>query len=155
MTASETNPYPASGIETGELRKEGPMQALVAIIARIVLGIPFLVFGFFHLTGAAHMTGAVPPWLPAPLFWVYFTGVAMILGGLGVITDKLGAYAGLGLIGLLLTFILTVHLPGLGRPEGAQMAMIGLLKDLALAGGLLANVSVSLARSASAASAAA
>jgi hypothetical protein len=38
---------------------------------------------------------------------------------------------------LLLIFVLTIHLPGLGNDQTKTMSMINLLKDLALAGGAL------------------
>ncbi len=46
-------------------------------------------------------------------------------------------WAALGLAILLLTFIVAVHLPGLGNPAMRDMAMSGLIKDTALLGGAL------------------
>ena len=47
----------------------------------------------------------------------------------------------LTLAGLMLVFVLTVHLPGMGNEASAQMSTISLLKDLLIAGGALAFVS--------------
>ena len=104
--------------------------------ARVVFALPFAVFGLFHFTNANAMAGMVP--LPGGVFWVYLTGVALIAGAVGLILKKWGAWAGLGLAALMLSFILGVHLPGLSNPQMAQFAMIGLLKDTALLGASLA-----------------
>ena len=105
---------------------------------RFIFALPFLVFGVFHFLNAQGMTGVVPSWLPAPLFWVYLTGLCLVAGSISIIIKR---YAGLAcqlLALLLLVFILTIHIPGLGNPAMAQMAMMGLLKDLGLLGGALA-----------------
>ncbi|HWB78132.1 MAG TPA: hypothetical protein VG755_24375, partial [Nannocystaceae bacterium] len=80
----------------------------------------------------------VPSWLPGGVFWVYLTGAALIAGGVGLWTRRFAVPAALGLALLMATFVLTVHIPGLGDPATSQYSTIALLKDLALAGGLLA-----------------
>jgi putative oxidoreductase len=109
-------------------------------VARALFGLPFVVFGLFHFAGAEHMAGMVP--VPGGVFWVYFTGVALIAGGLGILTNILGRWAALGLAALMGLFALTVHLPALGDPAMGQMATISLLKDTALAGASLAWLNI-------------
>ena len=68
---------------------------------------------------------------------MYVTGVALILAAVSIIIQKKTRLACLLLAAMLIIFVLTMHLPGLGA-ENAQMAMPMLLKDTALAGGALA-----------------
>jgi len=84
------------------------------------------------------MAGMVP--VPGGVFWVYFTGVCLIAGAVGLISNLkgLGALAAFLTGILLLVIAFTVHLPGMMRAadEAAKMMpMIGLLKDIGLAGG--------------------
>lgn len=102
-------------------------------VGRILFAIPFLVFGLFHLMGAQGMAGMVP--VPGGVFWVYFTGVALIAAAVAIMIGKMGRLASQLLGVLMLVFALSVHLPGvLGGGDAAQMSMPGLLKDLSLAG---------------------
>jgi uncharacterized membrane protein YphA (DoxX/SURF4 family) len=123
------------------------MKAL-AMIGRTVYAIPFGVFGVMHLLSASKMTGAVPAWLPAPEFWVYLTGVALLVACLAMITGKLVRPAAIWLAVLLGVFILTIHIPGLANPERVQMAMMSLLKDTSLLGAALLLAAVSGGKSA-------
>jgi putative oxidoreductase len=110
-------------------------HTLTTTVARAAFALPFAVFGLFHFLNAQAMAAVVP--IPGGVLWVYLTGLALIAGSLGILTGKLGRLAALGLAALLLTFIVTVHLPGLGNPQMAQMATMGLLKDVSLLGGAL------------------
>lgn len=104
-------------------------------VARVTFAVPFAIFGLFHFLNASAMAGAVP--IPGGVFWIYFTGAALIAGSIGIITGILGRLAALGLAALLGTFILGVHVPGLMNPQMQQMAIMGLLKDVSLLGGAL------------------
>ena len=136
MDTQATHPLttPAAGLQDKAFRVLGNH------VARGLFALPFIVFGLFHFTGAEQMAGMVP--VPGGIFWVYFTGVALVAGGLGILTNILGRWAALGLAALMALFAVTVHLPALGDPAMGQMAMISLLKDTALAGGALAWLNV-------------
>ncbi len=115
------------------------MRTLTTTAARIIFGIPWLVFGTFHFLNADQMTGAVP--FPPETFWVYLTGAAMIAAGIAFIINKYGKIAGLLLALMLLIFILMVHIPGILSAENQQQMMSpmqSMLKDTALMAGALA-----------------
>jgi len=102
-------------------------------LGRPLFAAVFAIFGLLHLAMGGNMTGAVPAWAPGPaIFWVYFTGVAMVAAAASLFTGKQEKLASALLGVLLLIFALTIQLPMvLG---GDQMAMPSLLKDIALAG---------------------
>ena len=104
-------------------------------ISRIVYAIPMLVFGLMHFAFANNMAGMVPSYIPGGVLWVYLTGAGLVLAAASFIIHKWTKLSGLLLALLLLSFILTIHLPGM--MGGNHMAMTGLLKDLGLLAGAL------------------
>lgn len=102
-------------------------------IGRILFGLPFIIFGLFHFLNAEQMGGMVP--FPPQTLWVYLSGAGLILAGISILIQKKAKLA-LRLLALeLLIFVAVIHLPAV--IGGDQMAMSGLLKDLALAGAAL------------------
>ena len=108
----------------------------ISSIGKFMFAIPMVIFGLFHFINAKAMVGMVP--IPGGVFWIYLTGLALILSAVSIIIRKYDDLASFLLAVLLLTFVATIHLPGvLSGGEMAQMFMTNLLKDLALAGGAL------------------
>lgn len=89
-------------------------------------------FGIFHFMGADSMTGIVPSILPAPIVFVYLTGVALILAAVAIIIGNKAKLA-TQLLGLMLAlFAVLLHLSGFLAQDPTASAMF--LKDVALAG---------------------
>ena len=105
-------------------------------MGKFLFALPMAIFGLFHFLNANAMAGMVP--IPGGVFWIYLTGLALILSAISIIIKKYDDWSSFLLAILLLTFVFTIHLPGvLSGGEMAQMFMTNLLKDLALAGGSL------------------
>jgi uncharacterized membrane protein len=51
----------------------------------LLLGILFIFAGTLHFVNPGFYIGAMPPYIPWPLGMIDFTGVAEILGGIGVL----------------------------------------------------------------------
>jgi len=85
------------------------------------------------------MAAMVPPFVPGGVFWVYFTGVAMLAAAASILTGKYTRLSGILLAALLIIFVLTVFVPGMAsdNEQMKQMSFVGLMKDLSLAGGAL------------------
>ncbi len=129
---SATRPLPAVLAIPG-------LSALTGPVARGLLSLPFVLFGAMHFAAGAAMAGLVPSWVPGGgVLWVYLTGVALVAGGIGLWTRRFAVSAAVALAALMAVFALTVHLPNVGDAQLGQLSTISLLKDLALAGGLLA-----------------
>lgn len=112
----------------------------ISKIGKYLYAIPMVIFGLFHFLNASAMAGMVP--IPGGVFWIYLTGLALILAGVTIIIQKLDDWSSFLLAVMLLVFVLTIHLPGvLAGGEMAQMYMTNLLKDIALAGGALIYLS--------------
>jgi uncharacterized membrane protein YphA (DoxX/SURF4 family) len=108
---------------------------LLSTLGRFVFAVPFAVSGVMHLVNGSQMAAMVP--LPGGVFWVYFTGVALLAGSAGIATQILGKWAALGIALLMVTFIGGVHIPLLSNPQMAGFATAGIIKDTALAGAAL------------------
>ena len=94
---------------------------------------PMAMFGVFHFMGANSMTGMVPGYLPAPIVFVYLTGVALVLAAVAIVTGNKARLA-TQLLGLMLVlFAVLLHLPGFLNQD--PVGSSSFLKDVALAGG--------------------
>ena len=115
------------------------MKTLTTTIARIIYAIPFFVFGILHFLNANAMAAYVPSFFPFGIFWIYLAGLGFIAASISIIIQVQTKLACLLLAGVLLIFILTMHIPGMmsGDMMKMQYSMSGLLKDMALAGGAL------------------
>jgi len=74
-------------------------------------------------------------WVPGKVFWVYFSGVALILAAISLIMNKYTKWACYGLVVFLFITGFTIHLPHL--IQGNQASMTGFLKDVMLLGAAL------------------
>lgn len=113
------------------------MDKLMGLIGRLLYALPFLGFGIENLVDAHGKAGIVPPYIPGGIFWIYFTGFAMVAAALALITGKQAREACLGLAVMLLIFIITIHLPHLANPQMKAMGLIQLYKDTSLMGAAL------------------
>lgn len=111
----------------------------LTLSGKILYAIPFAIFGLGHLANAGSMSAMVPSFVPGGVLWVYVTGIAMLAAALSIISGKFVKLSGILLAVLLLTFALTIMLPGMGSDNAQikQMSFVGLMKDLSLAGAAL------------------
>lgn len=96
--------------------------------------IPLIGFGVKHLKDGADLASMVPLFIPGGIFWIYLTGLAMLLAVVSAFVgkwDKLAFFlAGV----MILIFALTIHLRGV-MDGGNPRVLFDLLKDIGLAGG--------------------
>jgi uncharacterized membrane protein YphA (DoxX/SURF4 family) len=108
-------------------------------IGRILFALPFGILGLNHFLMYNYYVGIVSSFIPGGGFTVIITGIALIAASISIIAKKFIRISCWMLAGLLLVFILTIHIPGLFEPDQAKMtvALIELFKDTALLGGAL------------------
>lgn len=101
-------------------------------IGKLMYAGPMAIFGIFHFVNGEGMTGMVPSILPAPIAFVYLTGVALILAAVAIVIGNRAKQA-TQLLGLMLAlFAVIIHMDGFLNQDPAASAMF--LKDIALAG---------------------
>ncbi len=88
----------------------------------------FVVAGLIHFVFPARYMGIMPPWIPLQLEMVYVSGVAEILGAIGLLLPSMRKAAGIGLIALLVAvFPANVQMLLNAIHEGASAVHISLL----------------------------
>jgi uncharacterized membrane protein len=104
------------------------------MIGRVLLAVLFLFAGSIHFLFPQIYLRIVPPSLPAPLAIVYISGIAEILGGIGLLLPATRQAAAWGLVALLIAvlpaniYMATAHLaaPGIMGQSWAQWLRIPL-----------------------------
>ena len=78
---------------------------------RWLFALPLIIFGWQHFEYARFIATLIPKWIPAHMFWVYFTAMAFIVAALAILAEKFGRLAAtwLGIMFLLWTVLL--HAP--------------------------------------------
>ncbi len=74
---------------------------MVRRILRWVLGLAFVAAGVGHFVDPGTYVAMVPGWIPWAGAAVFWSGVAEVAGGIGVLVPRLRRVAGWGLIALL------------------------------------------------------
>ncbi len=109
---------------------------MISRIAVWLLAIVMIVFGIMHFMNPDALVVNVPMYLPGGMIWVYVVGIVFILVALAFIFNRYVAVAGYVLAGILILFVLMIHLPNWrnsGDPAMRQLAFVNLLKDTAIA----------------------
>jgi uncharacterized membrane protein len=90
---------------------------LVNTLEKLIPIAPYLVGSFLVLGGVQHflftkfVATLVPHWIPGPVFWTYFAGVALIAGGLGIMLPWTARLAGALTGWMILTWVILLHIP--------------------------------------------
>jgi putative oxidoreductase len=115
-------------------------NSTISRIGVILYALVIAFFGINHFIHGNGMSGLVPSFMPGGVFWVYLTGVALILAAISFLIGKQTKLAGILLAIFLVLVVLTVHLPGIiNAPDerAVNIPMTNLIKDLGLAAGAL------------------
>ncbi len=72
------------------------------MVARITLGVLFIIASLFHFIASDIELALIPPFLPWRRAALYITGVFELLGGIGLLIPRLQVRAGQGLAALLI-----------------------------------------------------
>jgi len=101
---------------------------------------PLFLGGFLLLGGIQHFVYAdfvaqlVPAWIPGTRFWVYFTGVALIAGGVGIFLPKTRRLAALMSGIMMLLWVVLLHIPRALADLSNGGESSGVFEALALSG---------------------
>lgn len=113
----------------------------LSTIGRILFAIPFGIIGLNHflMKDAFMKMMEATSFIPGGGFMILFTGFILIIASVSIILNKFIQISCFTLAGLLLIFILSIHIPGLflENAEHQHLALFMLLKDMGLMGGAL------------------
>lgn len=109
-------------------------------VGRILYALVVAFFGVNHFLNGTGMQNTVPSFIPGGIFWIYFTGTALLLAAIAFLIDKSTRLAGLLMAAFLLIIVLTIHLPAvIHAPDesAVRFPLTNLVKDTGLAAGAL------------------
>lgn len=106
----------------------------LAPIGRRLFGLCPVIFGLAHFGYAKFTASMVPGWLPAPLFWAWFTGAAHMAGGLALVAGVQTRLAATLLAAMYGAFALILHLPRVIAAPDSQIEWTMLSIAISLAG---------------------
>jgi uncharacterized membrane protein YphA (DoxX/SURF4 family) len=120
---------------------DSPMLSpLVQAVARLEpLAVPFLalflvVCGIQHFVYSDFVTTLVPTWLPAQSVWTYFTGVALMAGGVGLLVRPTARLAATLSSLMIFLWVLLLHIPRAFAGPNHANETAGAFEALALSG---------------------
>jgi uncharacterized membrane protein len=97
--------------------RKGWRTKLTNFLQRFIPLGPYFLAAFLVLAGILHFIYVdfvmllVPAWIPGQRFWAYFTGCALIAGGLGISLPPTRRWAALLTAGMIFVWVLVLHLP--------------------------------------------
>lgn len=115
-------------------------------IGRIIFAIPFAIFGINQFINHEYLAGLYTTFIPLAIFTNFIVGIALVAAAISLLLNTFVRLSCLLLAGLLLVFIITIHVPQLFfdyAPEilkqefGKMLIMTNLLKDFSLMGAAL------------------
>jgi uncharacterized membrane protein len=100
----------------------------------ILLALFLFVAGLQHFAYGDFVTAMVPAWMPERRFWAYFTGVALIAGGAGLVAPATARLAAMLSGAMIFSWVFLLHLPrALAGPRHADETA-GVFEALAISG---------------------
>jgi uncharacterized membrane protein len=120
----------------------GRFRAADGVGKLIVLGpvfeaVALAIFAAEHFLAARGMMGIVPKWLPGPLFWTYFFGVALAAAAISFIVWRGVRWSSALLALFFLLIVATVDLPNLEKGLHERIFWILTVRETCFAGGAM------------------
>jgi len=108
------------------------------VLGFLFVAAPLAVFGTEHLLAPRSIMVLVPSWIPAPLFWTYFVGIALFAAALSLTVRKYVRWSALLLALMFFIFVLSMDVPGVVANAKERLCWTLMLRETAFAGGALA-----------------
>ena len=87
----------------------------VLVLGPVFEAVALAIFAAEHFLAARALSGIVPRWIPGPLFWTYFVGVALLAAAISFIAWRYVRWSAPLLALFFLIIVATIDLPGLPR----------------------------------------
>jgi uncharacterized membrane protein len=99
--------WDSGGVFSAAIR---PLEKLIPL-GRFFLAPQMIVAGSEHFIYSRFVFGLVPAWIPGHPFWTYFTGAALIAGGIGLMLRRTARLAAALLGSIIFIWVLVLHIP--------------------------------------------
>ena len=117
----------------GRLSGAGKLIVLGPVFEAVSLAI----FSAEHFLAAKGLSGIVPKWLPGPMFWTYFFGVALAAAAISFIVWRGVRWSSVLLALFFLLIVATVDLPNLQKGLHDRFFWILTVRETCFAGGAM------------------
>ncbi len=91
-------------------------------------------FGVLHFIYIDYVASVIPGWIPAHLFWAYFTGVAHIAAGASIATGVKARLAATLLAVMFGIWVVVLHIPRVAAALGKRPEWTSLFVAMAMCG---------------------
>lgn len=85
--------------------------AWLRVTGLIFIGLFLIASGIQHFIYIDFVAQLVPSWIPAPVFWSYFAGIALIAAGLGLMIGKTRKISGTLAALMIFVWMIILHFP--------------------------------------------
>jgi uncharacterized membrane protein len=85
----------------------------ILVLGPVLEAVALAIFAAEHFLAARDLAGIVPRWLPAPLFWTYLVGVALLAAAISFLAWRCVRWSSSLLALLFLIIVVTIDLPNL------------------------------------------
>jgi uncharacterized membrane protein len=111
--------------------------AKVLVLGPVFEATALAVFAAEHFLAAGDLMPIVPRWMPAPLFWTYFVGAALLAAAISFIAWRHVRWSAALLALLFLIIVATIDLPILSRQAHERLFWTLTARELSFAGGAM------------------
>lgn len=109
----------------------------VIVLGPVFEAVALAIFSAEHFLAAKGMAGIVPKWLPWPLFWTHFFGVALALAAISFVVWRGVRWSSVLLTLFFLLIVATVDLPNLAKGLHDRFFWILTVRETCFAGGAM------------------
>jgi len=106
-------------------------------LALVFEAAPLAVFSMEHFFDSRDLMRMVPHWLPGPLFWTYFVGVALLAAAISFIAWRCVRWAAALLALLFLIIVATIDLPKMAAEAHDRLFWTLTVRETAFASGAI------------------
>lgn len=107
----------------------------IVALGNLCFAAPLAVFGAEHLSAAKGISQAVPKFMPWPLFWTYFVGLALIAASLSIATKIQVQWSGLLFGSMMFLFVAMMDLPATVQSPHNRIFWTLMLRELSFGSG--------------------
>ena len=123
-------------LRRGRLRSGSATDCLI-LLAPVFEAVALAMFAAEHFTAAASLLGVVPGWMPFPLFWVYFVGVALLAAAVSFLAARCVRWSALLLALFFLLVVACADVPAMAAQAHERLFWSLFVREISFAGGAM------------------